>query len=58
MKRNIIDLTTTKFLKTEIIVKEWKTSPTKFIFDGNTYLKPLTESIKVLSLIALTTELE
>ena len=58
MTRNIIDLTTTKFLKTEIIVKEWKTRPAKFIFDGSTYLKPLIESIKVLSLIALTTELE
>ena len=48
----------TVLLNTEIIVKEWKKRPKKFIFDGWTYLKPLIEEIDVLSLIALTTELE
>ena len=32
--KNIIDLKITIFLKTEIIVKEWKKRAAKFIFDG------------------------
>ena len=56
--KNIIDLKITIFLKTEIIVKEWKKRAAKFIFDGKTYLEPLIDRINVRSLILLTTELE
>ena len=40
------------------MVKEWKTSEVKFIFEGSTYLIPLIDGMDVRSLIVLTTELE
>ena len=57
-KKNINERIRTVFMKTEIIVKEWKIRPIRFTFDGKTYLTPLTDLIKVLWSIALTTELE
>ena len=58
MRKNIIERTITASLKTEMIEREWKTSAEKFIFEGKTYLAPIMEGVEILSLIALTTELE